>query len=61
MKILPHLCNAFAIALAVIIYVDGRNPMMMFLTSTPSKVLLYAFAALVIVFSFMSIFKNRDE
>lgn len=58
-KILPHLCNALAIALGVIIYVDGRNPMMMFLTSTPSKVFLYVFIVLVLFLSFHSIFRDH--
>lgn len=59
--ILPHICNALAIALAVIIYVDGRNPMMMFLTSTPSRAFLYVFAILVFILSFSSILKNHFD
>lgn len=60
-KILPHLCSALAIALAVIIYVDGRNPMMMFLSSTPSKVFLYVLVVLVLVLSFHTIFKDHFD
>ena len=59
-NIFSHLSCGFALALAVIIYVDGRNPMMMFLTSTSSKVLLYAFVASVLLLNCFVAVRDRD-
>jgi len=48
-ELIPHLCLAMALGLIVITYVDGRNPLMKFLSSGTSKTYLYLLAALTIL------------
>ena len=39
--VLPNVSLAFSVALAVVAYVDNRNPQMGFLRGTPAQVLIY--------------------
>lgn len=39
--VLPNVSLAFSAALAVVAYVDNRNPQMGFLRGTPAQVLIY--------------------
>lgn len=41
-KILPHIALALALGVMVLTVLDSFNPLMAFLTSTPSKVFLLA-------------------
>ena len=42
---LPHFSISMLLGLVVLIYVDMRNPLMNFLTSTPSKIYLLILCA----------------
>ncbi len=43
---LAMLANAFLLGLALLVFLDSRNPFMAFLTSTPSHIYLLLLAAL---------------
>ena len=54
------LANALLLGLPVLIYVDGRNPFMSFLTSGPSKIYLLLLAALGFVSTWLYLLSLRD-
>ena len=53
--ILPHLLLCMALGLALIVILDGYNPMMGFLTSEVSKTYIYILCALAVLVALMYI------
>ena len=53
--ILPHLLLCMALGLALIVVLDGYNPMMGFLTSEVSKTYIYILCALAVLVALMYI------
>ena len=53
--ILPHLLLCMALGLALIVVLDGYNPMMGFLTSNVSKIYIYILCALAVLVALMYI------
>lgn len=48
-KFMPHLSMSMAVAMAVIVYVDDRNPRMGFLSSVTGRIYSFAFCIIALV------------
>jgi len=51
--IIPNLTVSLALAVAVVMYVDNRNPMMGFLSGTPAVVLLASLCVCSLITAFV--------
>lgn len=56
---LPHLTIAMALGMAVLVYLDGRNPYMEFLTSGASKVYILLLCALCLAVAILDAARLR--
>ena len=56
---LPHLCLSMALGLAVLVFLEGRNPVMAFLSSPASRVYILCFCVLVLFLCAFCIIDNR--
>ena len=56
---LPHLSIAMLLGLAVLVLLDERNPLMNFLTSSPSKIYLLIVCAVGLAVAVMFISERR--
>ena len=59
--LLPLLTNAMLLGMLLIVYLDGRNPFMAFLTSTPSKVYIVMMCLLGLLTSTLYLMRTRDR
>ncbi len=57
--ILPHLLLSMALGLALIVTLDGYNPMMGFLTSDVSKTYIYILCALAVLTALLHIGESQ--
>ncbi len=57
--ILPHLLLCMALGLALIVVLDGYNPMMGFLTSNVSKIYIYILCALAVLTALLHIGESQ--
>lgn len=60
-RILPHLCLVMSVCMAVIVYIDDRNPMMGFLKSGIGRIYSLAFCVLVLITSIVFIVERRRK
>lgn len=58
---LSHLSICFALALLTIVILDGRNPMMKFLTSNVSKTLIVIACIVFILSALLHIFQGKGN
>ena len=61
---LPHLAIAMLLGLVLIVYLDGRNPYMAFLTSGVSKIYILILCAVCLIVSILfaaELRKEKDE
>lgn len=56
---LPNLCISMTLAFLVIVYLDGRNPMMAFLTSNVSKLYFIIYAAVCLLTAVVALTKPQ--
>lgn len=59
--VLSHLSICFALALLTIMILDGRNPMMKFLTSNVSKTLIVIACAVFILSALVHIIRDNGK
>ncbi len=59
--LLPLLTNAMLLGMLLIVYLDGRNPYMAFLTSAPSKVYIVLMCLLGLITSTLYLIRTRDR
>ena len=58
---LSHLSICFSLALLTLVILDGRNPMMKFLNSNASKVLIIIACAVIIISSLLSLIADKGS
>lgn len=60
-RILTHLCLCMSVCMAVIVYIDDRNPMMGFLRSTTGRIYSIAFCLIALIVSILWIADDRKK